>query len=155
MSAAASLELELRSDPCALRDVREHVRRWTADQGWSEAQIAEIVLAVDEALTNVILHGYAGRPDQRIVFSLCALDDADARGGLECRIRDFGQQVEPGAIRGRKLSEIRPGGLGVHIIRAMMSSAEYARADGGGMLLTMRKYKDHTADVSQARAEEP
>jgi serine/threonine-protein kinase RsbW len=53
--------------------------------------------------------------------------------------------VDPAEICGRDLDDVRPGGLGVHLIRAMMSTADYSRAPGGGMLLVMRKYKSHTA----------
>ena len=37
------------------------------------------------------------------------------------------------------LADIRPGGLGVHIMTECMDSVEFAPADGGGTLLTMTK----------------
>jgi anti-sigma regulatory factor (Ser/Thr protein kinase) len=155
MSEADGFELELRSAPRVLCDVRDRVRDWTRACGWSEQQIAEIVLAVDEALTNVIVHGYEGREDQRILFGARCVCSPDGRAGVEFRVRDWGRQVDPASIRGRALDEVRPGGLGVHLIFSMMSRAEYSRAEGGGMLLVMTKFKDHTARVPLCDREEP
>lgn len=145
MSAPAAFRIEIRSDPTELQPVREQLRHWLAPLGWSEQQIAELVLAVDEALTNVIRHGYGGRTDQPIHIEGRPICDALEGPGVEIRIRDYGRQVELNRIAGRKLEEVRPGGLGVHIIHAMTNSACYAHADGGGMLLVLVKYLTHTA----------
>ena len=153
MNGATMLELEMASDPDRLPDVRTHVRRWITLHGWSEQQAGEIVLALDEALSNVIRHGYADHRGDRILVRIEAVDDPEHGPGVEIRVRDFGRQVDPARIRGRDLSDVRPGGLGVHIIRAMTSSAEYRHADGGGMLLIMRKFKSHTADGSAGSRE--
>jgi anti-sigma regulatory factor (Ser/Thr protein kinase) len=147
MMRAAVLELELTSDPHWLPELRERVRRWAESQGWSERQSGEIVLALDEAVTNVICHGYGGAPNQRIVVTVAAIADEQQGEGVEIRVRDFGRQVDPAVICGRDLTDVRPGGLGVHIIRAMTNSVEYQRAEGGGMLLTMRKYKTHAVSA--------
>jgi anti-sigma regulatory factor (Ser/Thr protein kinase) len=150
LTQAGPLELELTSDPPELPRVRVTVRDWSAQQGWSDDQAAEIALAVDEALSNVIRHGYCCAPGQRILLTAQPISVPGETGGLEIRIRDFGKQADPDQIRGRQLDDIRPGGLGVHIIRAMMSSVEYQPAPGGGMLLVMRKYKDHRAACPEA-----
>jgi len=137
------LELELLSDTALLPGVRKTLRDWSVTHGWTPEQAGEIALAVDEALSNVIRHGYGYDRTQRIVLSVRSICDSVQGEGLEIRIRDFGKQVDPLLICGRDLADVRPGGLGVHIIRAMMSSVEYACAEGGGMLLVMRKFKLH------------
>ena len=144
MSKPDRLELELTSDPNVLSDVRQKLGTWISSQQWTDDQAAEIALAVDEAISNVIQHAYACETKHRILFSACTIHDADNGEGLEIRVRDFGRQVDPSQICGRALDDVRPGGLGVHIIRSMMNSAEYSQAEGGGMLLVMRKYKTHT-----------
>jgi anti-sigma regulatory factor (Ser/Thr protein kinase) len=70
---------------------------------------------------------------------------------LECDVRDFGRQVDPSTIRSRSLDEVRPGGLGVHIIRSVMDEVEYSRAEGGGMRLRMLKYLPRGAADSAAK----
>jgi anti-sigma regulatory factor (Ser/Thr protein kinase) len=147
MPDASALNLELNSDPEELPGVRAAIRTWTARHGWDDPDVADIVLAVDEALSNVIRHGYEGRLGHRIEFALCALDDPQHGPGIEVRIRDFGKQVPLEEIRGRDLDDLRPGGLGVHIIRSVMNSVEYSHAPGGGMQLIMRKYQQPAADA--------
>jgi anti-sigma regulatory factor (Ser/Thr protein kinase) len=146
MSGSDQLEFEIRSDPTKLPEVRSQIRAWVDPLGWSERQVGEIVLALDEAVTNVIRHGYGGEPGHRICICAAVVDDAQDGPGIEIRVRDYGRQVDPKRICGRDLDDVRPGGLGVHIIRAMNSHVEYQCAEGGGMLLIMRKYKSHTAD---------
>jgi len=153
MKPAPLFELELTSDPQWLPELRERVRRWAEGQGWTERQTGEIVLALDEAVTNVICHGYGGQSDQRIVITAAVIADPRYGEGVEIRVRDFGKQVDPEKICGRDLTDVRPGGRGVHIIRAMTNTAEYQRAEGGGMLLTMRKYKTHAVNAGGQAAE--
>ncbi len=147
MNATAALQLELTSDPHELPRLRQRVGRWVAAQGWTEPQVGELVLAVDEAVTNIIRHGYDNQPRQRIMVCAEPIADPRAGEGLEIRVRDFGRQVDPAQIRGRDLDDVRPGGLGVHIMRAMTNTVEYHQAEGGGMLVIMRKFKSHTAGV--------
>ena len=146
---STDLHLELESDPNILPNVREQLKVWTRAHGWTDEQTGEIILAVDEALCNVIRHGYDSQGAQKILLTARIIQEPKHGEGLEIHIRDFGKQIDPAKIRGRDLDNIRPGGLGVHIIRAMMSSAEYSRADGGGMLLVMRKYKSHVVDCGK------
>lgn len=153
MNPPDALRLELRSDPCELPAVREQIQAWLAERGWSEQQVSELVLALDEALTNVIRHGYDNACTFRILVTCFSIDDAEEGPGIEVRVRDFGKQVDPESICGRNLDDVRPGGLGVHIIRSMTNSAHYERADGGGMRLIMRKYRSHVAAQSKQGSE--
>ena len=41
--------------------------------------------------------------------------------------------------RGRDLDDVRPGGLGVHIMTSCMDCLEFRQAEGGGTILTMVK----------------
>ena len=93
---------------------------------------------MDEALCNVINHGYQRRPDGPIWLNLWALD-GDDQPGLKVVIEDRARQVDPAQIQSRNLEDIRPGGLGVHIIREIMDEARYEKREGGGMRLTMVK----------------
>jgi len=141
MTQADSLNLTLASDPVQLPAVRDQLRRWCDQHGWHDGQIADMVLAVDEALTNVIRHGYEGKLGGKIEFSAQITNEPDGATAVEIRVRDYGKQVPLEEICGRDLDDIRPGGLGVHIIKSIMSSSEYSHAQGGGMLLVMRMRK--------------
>ncbi len=71
--------------------------------------------------------------------------------GIEIVIEDDAMQVDPDTIRSRDLDDIRPGGLGVHIIREIMDEVSYARRDRRGMRLTLVK---HLHPVAAARDSE-
>ncbi|MGE3181425.1 MAG: ATP-binding protein [Phycisphaerae bacterium] len=144
------LQVNVKSNPEDLTVVREALRNWLATQEWNDIQVAEIVLAVDEALTNVIRHGYDGKPDMPIEFQAERFVDSHQGAGIEINVRDYGKQVDLSKICGRDLNDIRPGGLGVHLIHAMMSYAAFKHADGGGMRLVMRKYLTHFAKTSES-----
>ena len=148
MNEQTSLDLELRSEATHLPHAREQMRAWLEANGWTEETLADVVLAVDEALTNVIRHGYEGKPGNRVELAACAFEDPDRGPGVQITIRDYGKQVPLDSICSRALDDLRPGGLGVHIIRSMMDSVSYSHAAGGGMRLVMRKYRC-SADSSE------
>ena len=133
------VELHITSEPARLGEVREAVAKLAREVGFAQDTVDKMVLAVDEALCNVIKHGYKGERGRPIELTF-DVEPEPGRVGLEIRVRDYGCQVDPSVIRGRDLGQVRPGGLGVHIIRSLMDEVEYALADGGGMCLRMRKY---------------
>ena len=138
--ATCSCHLQIRSDPAELAGVRDCVLEVATGVGFTEKEVADIILAVDEALTNVIRHGYGGPCKQPIDIHVerCG---SKGREAISVSIRDFGKQFDPEAIAGRPLEEVRPGGLGIHIMKSVMDQVSYAPADGGGMMLTMTKKK--------------
>ncbi len=135
------IELKIKADPFYLCIVRKAVQRTAELVGMNEQDSDSLILAVDEALNNVIQHGYGGVCDQQIIIKLRQITPSRKEPtGLEVIIRDFGQQVDPKTINGRDLDDIRPGGLGIHIIRSVMGQVEYTPQPQGGMQLRMIKY---------------
>lgn len=139
-SDQADVVVDLVSKPMYLCAVRDMCRQIAKRLGFHEDQAAQIVLAVDEALANVMKHGYGGASDGRIWVRFAPFRDALRGPALRVVIEDEGVQVEPGAIKGRDLEDIRPGGLGVHIIRQVMDSAQYEKRALKGMRLTLEKF---------------
>ncbi len=139
------LELTLQSDRAALPGIRDRVRALTKAERFGEEAGGQIVLAVDEALANVIQHGYDGASDQPIDVRFKRLEQ-NGRRGIRVTIRDYGRQVDPATIRSRDLADIRPGGLGVHIMRSVMDEVVYACPADCGMLVTMTNWHDQPVD---------
>jgi len=135
-----TVELAIPSDPKSLVVVRRAMEKMAGEGGFDSSEVDGMVLAIDEALTNVMKHGYEGRTDCTIHVRLDMIVSAEGRAGLQVIVRDFGKQVNPALIQGRDLNEVRPGGLGVHIIRSVMDLVEYSCPVDGGMLLKMVKY---------------
>ncbi len=109
--------------------------------GLAEKDIDSVVLATEEAMTNVIRHGYGGPCGKPIEVRMeNVVPQGDQKGKLEIIIRDFGKQVDPDCIKSRDLDDVKPGGLGVHLIKSIMDEVEYRRHEEGGMELRMSKF---------------
>jgi serine/threonine-protein kinase RsbW len=148
MSEQTTVQLSIASEPRSLPVVRSAVERMAELEGFSETETHALVLAIDEALANVIKHGYQGRPDQPITITLSAVEVPGGRRGIAVTVRDKGLQVDPKTIHGRDLNDVRPGGLGVHIIQMVMDEYDYSCPPDGGMLLRMVKYAGEPDSVS-------
>jgi anti-sigma regulatory factor (Ser/Thr protein kinase) len=135
-----SLEIRISANPAYLCIVRTVSKMMGKLSGLAEADIDSVVLAIEEAMTNVIRHGYGGPCTRPIVVRMEILTgQADGVDKLEITIRDFGKQVDPDCIKGRNLDDVKPGGLGVHLIKSVMDEAEYSCHEEVGMQLRMSK----------------
>lgn len=127
------LTLQLTSDPNLLCAVRGTVERLTEAFGFSAADCRAVTRAVDEALTNIIRHAYAGAPDRSIEMSFRSVaPSAEVKSsgdGLEITMSDHGPAIDPEKMCGRELADIKPGGLGLHFIRQSMDIVEFQRAN--------------------------
>ena len=130
--------MSIASTSAHLPVVRSALERLCELMGFDETTRGDVVLSVDEALTNVIKHAYHGANDRPIEVTFRPLK---IEGGVAVRIevRDWGDVVEPQEIKSRELSDVRPGGLGVHIMHSCMDEVSFAPAPGGGTILAMVK----------------
>lgn len=124
------LRMELRSNPETLCVVRNTLGELAHTLGFPEAECRAVVLAVDEALTNIIRHAYQGRTEEPIEATFRRIQVA--RNGreqpaLEIVLEDRGVNVDREKLCGRKLEDVRPGGLGLHFIRESMDRVEFRR----------------------------
>src|ERR1700688_4995852 len=127
------LKLQLHSDPKLLSVVRGALERLTEVLGFSASDCRSVTRAVDEALTNIMRHCYLGKLDQPIEVACSRVRrgaSAVRQEGLEIVLIDRGPAVDPAKLRGRRLDEIKPGGLGLHFIRQSMDTVEYQRGRG-------------------------
>ncbi|MEX2641912.1 MAG: ATP-binding protein [Acetobacterales bacterium] len=129
------VELRVPSCPDRLRLVRAGVSAAAQLCGFGSDDVCDIVLAVDEACQNVIRHAYKSAPDGVIVVAL--LRD---RHSMIVLLRDFAPTVDASRIKPRSLDEVRPGGIGVHLINEVMDESGFLPPPSGhGNLLRMAK----------------
>ncbi|MCL4199512.1 MAG: ATP-binding protein [Phycisphaerales bacterium] len=138
MNADPHVKIDMLSQPRYLAGARAMIASVARRLGFGESDCAHVALALDEALCNVIKHGYEKRDDQHIWISIWPLHGSCC--GIRILVEDRGRQVDPEEIRSRQLDDIRPGGLGVHIISQVMDRVQYAKREGGGMSLLMEKH---------------
>lgn len=154
MSVAPHIVVDMLSNPLYLGGARELVTAVAKGLGFPPSASAQVALAVDEALCNVIRHGYERRADGPIRVSIWP----EPGGGIRIMIEDEAKQVDLTTIKSRDLDDIRPGGLGVHIIREVMDEAVYEHRSPKGMRLTLVKRLPETGSNgsgSKVGGEEP
>ena len=125
--------LEFKSDTGLLADMRHEVREYLKTTTLDEMQAELIVLALDEACTNIIRYAYDGRRDCPIQISM----DSDPEQ-LRCTIRDYGKSCDPKKIQSRELDDFRPGGLGVRIMKTAFDEVNYQPCDEGTKLVMVK-----------------
>jgi serine/threonine-protein kinase RsbW len=131
------LKLELQSNPEMLCVVRHALGQLAELLGFSSAECRAVVLAVDEALTNIIRHAYQGEgqhPIQASFRRIVVAEDGKQRKALEIVLEDSGKEIDPAKLCGRPLEEVRPGGLGLHFIKESMDTVEFRRSLGKNQL---------------------
>jgi anti-sigma regulatory factor (Ser/Thr protein kinase) len=129
-----TVSIRIPSDPKQLYLMRRLVQEVSLAHGFTEEEVKRIVLAMDEACSNVIRHAYEGAPSGTIVIEAGPFED-----GVLFEVIDHGRKVDPDSIKPRSLEEVQPGGLGTHFIRAVMDEVSYDTTSGPGTRLRMIK----------------
>src|SRR5215813_13581678 len=106
-------KVEFSSHTANLALLRKCVRDFLNGYPFSEKERLLMVLGVDEACTNVIRYAY--------------------------RLRDYGEKVFPHEMKGRSHDLIKPGGLGLHLIRNAFDHVDYIHKRRGTELVLTKK----------------
>jgi len=103
-----------------------------------DGTVFDLKLAVDEACTNIIEHGYKGMDPGSVILSFRIESDR-----ILVQITDFGHVFEPAEAPKpdvRAALADRPlGGLGLYLIYQTMDNIDYQSTEEGNML-TFTKY---------------
>lgn len=124
-----SYELKVTSSTENLSVIRKFVRSKTKDYGLSKDDVEKIILAVDEASSNIMRHAYHLRPDGEIVVRLSFSGDS-----CEIILTDFGTGFNPEVVPKPDMKEYfkkkRVGGLGMHLMKLLMDDVDYRSVAG-------------------------
>ncbi len=126
------MELTLTADIAEIPRLLDGVEAFAAAADLVPGVEQKLALCLDEAVTNIIMHGAPSGP---ILVQL----DQGPDGKVTARVEDDGPAYDPtsAADPDHLLAELddRPiGGLGIHLIRKMMDSVDYSYADGRNRL---------------------
>jgi serine/threonine-protein kinase RsbW len=140
----ASLSATLTNRRSEIAQLHQLVEAFGGQHGVPDAVVFAMNLALDEIVTNIIVHGYTEGGEHEIRVAL-ALDE----NALEATVRDdapaFNPLVVP-PIDLEAVGEDRPiGGLGVHLVRSVMDGVQYRR-DGLENVVVMKKALRATED---------
>lgn len=132
--APPTLEMPSRLD--AMADARAWLQGHARHAGFDDRAIAELDLALTEALSNVIRHSYRCASDERILLSVVVDDEA-----LVLSVRDFGEKFDRTAYKPVDLDVPQVGGYGVYFIEAVMDEVDWDTTPERGTLLRMTRFR--------------
>jgi serine/threonine-protein kinase RsbW len=101
----------------------------------NETIIEDIKLAIDEACTNIIKHAYKGDTSKKIILKYKVLQRS-----FKVIIEDSGIKSNIDVMKGRSLEDVRPGGLGIHLINRVFDIFEFDEKKKKGNRLKLVKY---------------
>jgi anti-sigma regulatory factor (Ser/Thr protein kinase) len=131
------LEITLKNDLAELARVSQRLNEFGAHQRLGAQVLHDLNLALEEILANIISYGYADSREHEITVSLDA-QPGEVRVDVEDDGRPFNPLESPEPYSGDSLDDRPVGGLGIHLVRALMDGLEYRR-QGDRNLLTMKK----------------
>ena len=126
---------ELTASSEVLSPFRKELRQILNQAGWEKKTAEEILLAADEALTNIIRHAYEGKPG---TMTVSVLTDEEK---IEIVLEDRGKKFDPTRVPSPELPRHQPGGLGIHFIRTIMDQMIYDDQGPAGNRLRLIKHK--------------
>jgi anti-sigma regulatory factor (Ser/Thr protein kinase) len=120
------IHLSIMSHPENLKGIRKVMKDIVSKTGLSKEDSGCIILAVDEACSNIIKHGYKNDYNRKIDLTIKLETNL-----LTISIIDNGIIFDKNSIETRDINEIKPGGLGIYIINQVMDRVEYTRTSEG------------------------
>ncbi|MFH0910062.1 MAG: ATP-binding protein [Planctomycetota bacterium] len=142
MAGYVQKELVIASETRYLAQIREAVAGIIQDSGFPSLEMHQIILAVDEAVANVMEHTAASNPERNHLTIRMTLN-ASAKV-FEVVIQDSGPEFNPQEIEPPNIEEhVRAGrrkGLGLFLMRQIMDEVEYTFVQGFRNELRMVKY---------------
>lgn len=133
---AKTIELHFTSDPPMLSVMRAAITKVCEIAEFDQRDTSKIVLALDEACSNIIRHAYGGKSGESITI-VCRIKPSR----LEFHLYDHGIPLNVADIRSRPLEELRPGGLGVYLMRNVMDQVKFEDGTDDGNHLFMYKLR--------------
>jgi len=122
-----------------LKDIREYIHENCEFNKVNNTITENIILAVNEACMNIIQHGYNNDPNNEFSV-LVALSENGNTKEIVIQLIDQAKKIDPAKIKSRDLDDIKPGGIGVHIIHQLMDSVSYLEDNNfSGNILELRK----------------
>lgn len=122
-------ELVVKSRTGNLSSIRDFISSKAFEAGLTNDSIENIMLAVDEACTNIIKHAYKSFPDGEITIKIEYNSEK-----FQIEILDHGSTFNPDTVPDPDLQKYyrngRVGGLGMYLMKTLMDDVKYISVPG-------------------------
>ena len=130
----ASHEMTVAPDLSAIAPLNEWVEECCQEAGLGGELTFKFMLAIEEAVTNVVSYAFAEVPPPHRIRLRLDIDEDRCAAELIDNGRPFDPSAAPPPDLTGSIEEREAGGLGIHLIRNMVDRVEYRRADGQNRL---------------------
>jgi len=120
--------------------IRSFIAETASELGADSSSISDLQLAVDEAVTNIVMHGYRNSTGEVEVELTCEADIIIVRIRDNAPVFDLSDTAVPD-LNTSPLEKDTPGGYGVFLIQHMVDMAENQILDDGRNELILHKRK--------------
>lgn len=124
-----------------LEQIAKFIEQAGEAAGLDTVAICRCQLAVDEACTNIIEHGYQGE-DRGPIEIECEAGAGELVITISDQARPFDAEAVPQPQLGEDLDEVRVGGLGLFFINQVMDAVEFTREEAGNKLVLVKRRED-------------
>jgi len=141
--SSASLRVAAKLENLAA--IRRFVEEAATALGIDLATVTNTVLAVDEAASNIVVHGYQRQP------GTIEIEVKRGRDALVICLRDEASPFDLTSIPAPDLTvpleQRATGGMGIHLIRQIMDKVTHrVTSQGGNELLLMKRLEENSED---------
>ena len=127
-----------------LEQVSHLVAEAAKEAGFDEADVNRCQLAVDEACTNIIEHGYEGE-GRGAIDIVCEPGEGELVITIEDQAKPFDPASIPEPHLNTNLEDIQVGGLGLYFMRQVMDAVEFTTDEGSNKLVLVKR-RENGAD---------
>jgi serine/threonine-protein kinase RsbW len=124
----------------SLAEIADFFAQAAQEAGFNSKDTYAVKLAVDEACSNIIEHGYNEEKNAEICCSYEVLND-----GLKIIIQDWGKPFTPDEVPEPDfdvdLCDLKPRGAGLYFMKKLMDEVSFDFDSGDGNILVMIKHK--------------
>ena len=110
--------------------VRDFIRKSLKPSVTNDVTLNEIVLAVDEMCSNLMIHAHKCDPDHLLELTIVTKE----KGNIVFEIEDDGTVFDINTFSEPELDNLihvkRKGGLGIRLVKTIMDKIEYETRDG-------------------------
>ncbi len=124
MDKAASYQKSIKASTKNLSDIRKFVSKYAEEHGFTQDQISDIRLAVDEAATNIIKHGYKNDDTQTLTLKL-EFDDEKLNVTLTDQGVSFDLKKYKSPDIRQQIEKRKRGGMGIRLMKNLMDDVSY------------------------------
>lgn len=144
-TSAAPVSLRVVAKLDNLAAIRRFIEKATRALDVDPTTVGDVVLAADEAASNIILHGYRGQP------GIIEIEVEHTGDALAVRLRDEAAPFDPTSLPAPDvtlpLEQHGVNGLGIHLIRRVMDKVTHRiTPQGGNELLLVKRLEDKSED---------